>query len=589
MARSLPWRTAAVSLLTTLTIAPATVARPPAPTVDAMLAARELVGHYNPVLLDYLVTEDGNQLGTARTAQALDQLVEALRGDLRIDAAEQRTAALMTAGAALASALGGTTGQLGRAAHGATFDLLSSWIDSALIMRRAGFEVDADRFFERCLTSYPIVELRGRCAVALAASRPSEAVDLLMALVDSPDRDTPQIALRLLGSLSSELTDDAPQRQRILDVHVAHTRGLKKATYGAAAIDGLVASRHPAAADVLRPLAEGMMNQDFHAAARRGLLLVFDDRSVVPLLERTAGGKRGLVEVEPYDRLVAGRTLVEAGEGSGYTWARGLLAARQKKKGSKFAKRLLSTNKSAVDLRPDVVTMLARHGDTRAIEVLRSAGSEPGTWLETWIALALLRHGDDSRIALVRGALERTDWPSTTIDAAALLAQRGDFTGLGALNRLYDDSLQPDPPRRGRAALALLAGHGGRDAADRRSDEVRRVQRRYRIADVLAAADDPNAVSTLRRMLGDPKPGVRAAAAYALARQPRPEALDGLLEVLQTSFDDADLERDPQVKATALRRAAGHFGDDPRLAELLRVGSQSEEPSVRFLALTAGL
>ena len=593
MARPIPRRISADWLLATgflaiVWLGPASAAESTAPTIDTMLEARELVGRYNPVLLDYLLAEGGERLGEPRSEQARDQLVEALRANLEFDAADQRTAALMTAGAALATALGGNAGQVGRAAHGATFDLLNSWIDSALVLRRAGFDDDAERFFERCLTSYPILELRSRCAVALAASRPAEAVDLLVALLDVPERETVQAALRLLGKLSVSLAEDDPQRQRILDVQVAHTRGLKKATYGAAAIDGLLASRHPAAASVLQPLAEGMMNQDFHAMTRRGLLLVYGDRSVVPRLEKTAGGKRGLVELEPYERLAAGRTLIEAGEAAGYAWAEELLAARASRKGSKFAKRLLSSRKKTVDLRPDVVQILARYGDERAVAVLQSAGSEPGSWLETWIALALLRQGDNSRIAIVRRVLDRTDWPSTTLEAADALADRGDFSGLEALERLYTESLEPSPSRRGRATLELLAGRGREASADRQREEARRIRERYRIAGILADADHADAVPALRRMLGDRHSGVRAAAAYALARQPRAEALDGLLEVLRMSFDDSDVERDPQIKATALRRAASRFGDDPRTTELLRAGSQAEEPSVRFLALVAG-
>ena len=229
-----------------------------AQTVDGILESGKLKAAYNPVLLDYLLEEGADDLPEAQRKQAIDQLVTALKQDIEITPEEQKTAALLAAGAAMAQLLGGNdASDIGAAAGDATYDVWRGWVDSAMTLQRAGYTAEAEGFFEKCIEIYPYSDLRGRCAIGLAAGKPDEAVSRLMELTESSDNSTINAALRLLGDLAGSEGFPAATRSTVVTRLTEFTGGLKKATYGQAACDGLVRTSDTAVVPTLQKLGQG--------------------------------------------------------------------------------------------------------------------------------------------------------------------------------------------------------------------------------------------------------------------------------------------------------------------------------------------
>lgn len=569
--------------LPALTLSALTVAAAPASAdpIGEMLEAKQLAGAFNPVLLDYLLEEGRDRLAEPRRTQAVDQLVTALKSEIEIEPGEQRAAALAAAAGALAAALGdGVAAEGGAAAYGASYQIWSSWVDAAFVLERAGYGAETARFFEKCIAEFPFLELRGRCAVGLARAQPGRAFEITMGLLEEPSAEVVDAALRLLGDLAASDAVTAEQRQRILDAQVAHTQGLKKASHGAAALEGMVRSGNPKAVPVLQGFTTGMMNRDFIPIARRGLLLTFGDRSVVPLLEKTATGGGLMDTTEPWEKLRAGALLIEAGADAGYAWAREQLTKKRKKG---FAKKL-SLSSDEPDLRPRVVEVLVAHGDERAIEVLRQAVTEPGSWLETSVAVGLLELGDGSRAALAKRAFDNPDWGFTQVRLALALAGTGDLSGIAPLASLYRTAEQGPHAASGRKVLGLLAGRSS-GAGDQ---EATLTRLRIRIARALGEIDRAEAVAPLTGILDDGDPTVAATAAYALAGMSVAESLDGMAKALGRGYGSAgDRPRDPLVWATVVRGAARFAGEDGARA-VFTTAAGSGVPAVEFLALVAG-
>jgi len=562
-----------------------------AQTVASVLESGELRTAYNPVLLDFLLEEGKSRLPEAQRKEALDQLVTALKADVEITPEEQKTAALLAASAALAEAFGGNDARdLGSAAGDATYDVWRGWVDSALTLQRAGYAAEAEAFFEKCIEIYPYSDLRGRCAIGLAAGQPAEAVDRLMALTGSTDNSTIEAALRLLGRLAGTEGFPAESRKAVVDRLVEFTAGLKKATYGRAACDGLVASGDPAAVPTLQVLSKGMMNADFYRCARRGLLLTYGDRSVVPLLEKQLKGGAFSTD-EPWDRFFAATLLMEAGEESGYGWASEEFAKGAKKGGAKgFMKKMMSTEKE-VDFKPALVNSLVRIGGDRARRALAEAmaSAERGSWIETWIAVGLLELGDTSHIELARSALGKPEWEFTTLRIATALARHDDLSGVPALEALYRKAAQGLEPETAKAVVAFLGGAGDLYLADRGERKERLLRLRRQIADALATIDRPECTPVLVAMLGDTEESVRTSAAYALSRMGDASAADGLVAAIAVDYGMiASSSRNPVVHAHIVRSAAARHAGSAGTREVLERARQSQSAPVQLLAFCAG-
>lgn len=558
-------------------------------SVEGILEEGKLATAYNPVLLDYLLEEGSDDLPEEQRKLAIDQLVTALKQDVEITPEEQKTAALLAASAAMAELLGGTTGEFGAAAGDATYDVWKGWVDSAVTLQSAGYTAEAEAFFNKCIEIYPYSDLKGRCAIALASGRPAEALSRLLALTEGHDNATINAALRLLGDLAGSEELPAESKARVVDRLTEFTGGLKKATYGQAACEGLVKSGNPRAIPTLQKLSKGMMNTDFHRCARRGLLLTFDDASVVPLLEKQLKGGKFSTN-EPSDEFFAAVVLMEAGHESGYAWAmEEFQKGAQKKGGAKgFMKRMTSTEKRP-DFRPALVTSLVRIGGDRSRSALTQAMGivEKGSWLETWIAIGLLELDDTTHIELARQALNNPQWDFTAVRVATALAEHGDLSGIPALQRLYDRAAQGLEPETGKAVVAFLGGAGDLYLADRGDREQRLVRLRRQIANALATIDEPESVPLLVKILDDPEDSVRSAAAYALARMSEPAAASGLAKAIRVDYGAiGQASRNPTLHAHIVRQAAAMHPESDETRTVLESGKSSEAVSVQFLALS---
>lgn len=550
--------------------------------IGDLLESGQLKGAYNPVLLDFLLEEGAESLPEAQRVEAIDQMVSALKQDIEITPEEQRAVSLAAAGAGLAQLLGGSdVSDLGSAAQGATYQIWDSWIDSAFTLRKAGYTEEANGFFVKCIEIYPYSDLKGRCAVGLALANPDEAVERLMALTEGSDEGAIKAALRLLGDLAASDGFPAEQRAEVIQRLEVFTGGLKKATYGVAACDGLVRTRDQGAVPTLQKLSKGMMNADFQPCARRGLLLTFEDRSVVPMLEKQLKGG-SFSTTEPWQKLFAGRVLIQADEASGYSWA-GQQFAKKKSKGMK---KFMKTEKET-DFKPSLVRILVASGSDEALKTLQAGiGSvEKGSWIETWIAIGMLELGDTSRIDLARAALTRPEWGFTVVRVSTALAEHGDYSGVAALQSLYDQAAQGIEAQPGKAALAYLAGEGIQYENNQSAKKARLLRLRRQIAGALSTIDTAESAAVLTSILEDDEPSVRASAAYGLADMTDAAAAAGLVRAMQVDYGTiGDVSRNPVVTAHVVRRSESRFSGEPSTDEVQQAGLASSVVSVKFLA-----
>lgn len=562
------------------TFLPATLS---AESVDEILKSEELASAYNPVLLDYLLDEGAKTLPDEKRKLAIDQLVTALKKDIEITPEEQRTASLAAAAAGMAQLFGGRdANELGGVAQDATWQIWNGWIDSAITLEKAGYREDAIAFYEKCITIYPYSDLKGRCAIALAKSDPDTAVDRLMELTKEPNSEVVKPVLVLLGELAGSEGFPEGKRKEIIARIQEFGSGMKKATYGLAVCQGLIATGDPDVVPTLQGFSKGMMNQNFYACARRGLLLTFDDRSVVPLLEKDLKG--GMFSTaKPHDRLFAVRLLVQAGEDSGYAWAEEKLTAKE----AGGMRRFMKSSSDDFDYKPSLVSILVSGQKEKAIPVLTKAfdAAKPGSWLQTWIAIGMLELGDTTHIDLVRESLNVPEWDFTAVRAAMALEKNGDDSGLPALDAVYERAKAGKEASPGRELLAYLSGEGAAWEADRKAQHARSISLRRQIASALASLDRDDGVPLLEKMLDDPEAGVRVSAAYALTRMTCDGTAEALAKAVEVDYGQAgDSSRNPIIHARVTRHAGAFSGD--AAGRVIASAAKSPYVSVRFLAAT---
>ncbi len=550
-------------------------------TVPTILKEGKLRTAYNPVLLHYLVEEGVDDLDEALHKEALDQLVTALKAETTISAGEETTAALITAGALLAEALGGggLASEMGDAASDATHSIYEGWIDAADSLLKAGYTEDAVSFYEHCMARFPYQDLQGRCAMGLARSKPDEAIDILIKTTEGNAEGAIKSALWSLGGIASSDALTEEQKTRIIEHIKGFAGGLKKASYGRSACEALVRTGHPSVTERLGELKGGMMNQNISPCALRGLLLTFDDRSVVKdLAKKLKGGM--LDTTKPADKLFAARTLLEAGEDAGFEWTlKHVTNKKNDKDRQKEIQKAAKKNKKPKwkkpkegDLRSSVVTMLVETGGERALEALRMgfAFAEKDSWIETWTALGLYRLGDDSHVDLINKALQSREWDYTTLRIAEAFAEKGDFSGVPALKALYAEAVT-------RA-----------DKAKKDSEQAQLRRLRSGIAYALARIDRDDCAPIAAEILGDKDASVRTAAAYALASMSGAKIAPGLVMSLAIDYGETDSgSRTPIVHAHVARSAAAKIGTTPELSSVLDKAAESSLTSVKFLALSA--
>jgi HEAT repeat protein len=202
------------------------------------------------------------------------------------------------------------------------------------------------------------------------------------------------------------------------------------------------------------------------------------------------------------------------------------------------------------------------------------APRKPNEWLTCWMALGLLNLGDETRVELVRTALNNAEWPYTRLQAAVALAKHKDYAGIPVLQSLAT----PQGHQSFLKSVADAAFKGGKpDPAVVRA----------RVADALAAIDHADAVPTLTSLLTDKEDRVRLSAAYGLGRMTDPAALEGLNAALEVDYGSEEgRSRNPYVYAHLVRQAAATFPREPRAVAVLKKGSASQSVAVKFLSLS---
>jgi hypothetical protein len=387
--------------------------------------------------------------------------------------------------------------------------------------------------------------------------------------------------LRLLGTLAGSEGFSAEKRKEIIAKITGFGTGMKKATYGVAVCQGLVATGDESVVPTLQGFSKGTMNVSFFACARRGLLMDFGDRSVIPLLEKDLEG--GMFSTaKPSDKLFSVRLLVEAGENAGYKWAEGQLTAKKENAMKKFMK----SSSDDFDFKPALVPVLVSGQKAKALPVLEKAfaSSEGGSWLRTWIAIGMLELGDTSHVDLVKQSLTVPEWDFTAVRAATALAKNGDFSGVAAMDSVYERAVALKESSPGAGLIAYLAGEGAsweanEDARLRRSISIRR-----QIASAFATMNRDDCVPLITKMLGDEEESVRVNAAYALMRMSCKAAAAANAAAIGVDFGNIGRRsRNPIVHAGIVRHAGAAFAADASTASVIKSAAGSPYASVRFL------
>jgi HEAT repeat protein len=525
--------------------------------VQAMLDGGALRGAYNPVVLSYLMEEGRPRLSAAQHKQAVEQLVAGFRSSIDIKPGAQVAAGLATAVGMLA---GGVVGQ--GISQGA-YEVWRDWVDAAVVLARAGYQADATRFFEYCISTFPDDDLRSRCAAGLAAADAERGFTVLMGLLDGKHAlEDENVALRLLGTLAGAEGCPQDKKDAVLEQLTKRASGMMNTSYAGAVVNGLAATRDPRAVETLRKMTKGLREDEVKRAALRALVLDFHDAAATDEMVKK-------LKKSGEERFLATSVLVAADHDAGFEAA--LADLTQKKKGGLM--RSLASSGDQPDHAADLVAALARAGGEKAKAVLvKVVPARPqDEWVTAYAAVTLLELGDQSAIEVVRKALAREQWPFTRMDAAVALAHAGDRSGVPVLATLI-------------AAKGGWKSAAGEVLSGRRKPDPETL--RSAAAEALGRIDHADAVPLLLTLLDDRTDRVRTSAALALASMTAPAALEGLAKALTVDYGKQDdRPRNPVVHARVVRAAARVA--DPRAGSVLAEGARSSIPSVKFLALAA--
>jgi hypothetical protein len=555
------------------------VIQPPA-SVEVVAQAKtvvqsgELTKRYNPIVVDYLVNEGQERLPAEVKKAALDQLVAALMAKTQISKEEQLTMALGTlTGVAMGAAGNDVISDAGGTVESSYASEWSDWIDSAFNLIHAGYSEEAATFFEFGMVYIPYPGLQARCVKGMALARPDQAYDFLMGkLEESNDPALKAVALPLLGLLASDDNVSDAQKDAIFEVLKANTGMMAGPEGQRAAMIGLRNMNEPRAAEVMKEFTSGMTTDKWvKRAAIRGLLFTYNDQDMVPLLDKMANAG-SFSMTDDADKVWAGLMLIEAQTPEGYAWAAKKLPPPKR---SFFAPK-----DTGPDPRADIVRYLVKYGGAKGHQVLAEAieAYDDDDWMKTWIATGLLEFRDTRYIGLVKASLSNPEWDFTAVRIVEALAKNNDYSGLPVLEQL----IQKTPPKKSGAMKFMNAVAGKAD--DTKAKERRLANLRIDIADALARINVDNGVPLLKMMLNDKNIYVRSAAALALTEMTRPAALDGLIAAMQVDYGlDDGRPRTPNVQSHVVRLAAMRFPDDPRTAQIKKLGQQAPYAGVQFL------
>lgn len=557
-----------------------------AETVDNYLKSEKLKSTTNGVFIDYLLEEGREKISKPQHKKALDQAVFQLKQKATVTKDEQLDAALTAlVGASMQisgdDVVSGAGSDVERSAYGGQY---KSWVDAAFSLLKAGYTDDAIAFFEYGIQNIPYSGLKARCMLGLAQAKPDETYDRLMKMVENPDSDLKKEALKLLGHLAGENKFNQQQKDRILEILIAHTEGAMNNIYYHAAILGLDAMKDKRAIPAISGLKEGMMvNEDVQRAALRSLLLTYHDDSVVPILTGMFDDSF-LSTNDEYDRYFAGTVLIKGGKKEGFEWA--VKELQPKKSSSGFSlDSLMSTSDDEKDLRGNIVGTLIRVGGEQSKKTLQDAYKAyngDDELMKATIAIGLLELGDAGPIETVRQALKHENWDFTAVNAAHALAKHDDYRGIPVLAALAVK--KPEQKSSGMQVLDIFSSKGGND---QKAEERRTVSLRRNVASTLGRIDHPDCVPVLNGLLEDSYLNVRSSAAYALADMANPASLPGINQALQTDYgvNRQKESRNPEIWAYVFRSSLAKFNKKSGIKDVIQTASKSSSPCVVFMTV----
>jgi HEAT repeat protein len=529
---------ARAALLVVLSLAAAARAQ----NVQQILDSKALAREFNPVLVAYLLDEGMTRLTPKQQQEALEQQISRFREEINVKPGSQAVAAAATLAGMLVAADAGAG-----IAEGASA-VWTGWVDAALVLQKAGYAKDVIPFYENCVRNFPYEMLQARCAVALAAAQPEQALALLTGIVN--DKAMPEEArsasLRVLGDLAADPKYPKAQRDAAVDELIKRTEGVMNSTLYAAAVDGLARAKDPRAIEPLRRMTKGMTKGDeIKFPAMGALALVYKDPAGI---EGLKAGLKGGMTSRPWAQLYSAATLIHADEQAGFDWAAGKLVP--KTKGGGFLSKVMATDSDRqVDPEPMLMTALLDNGNERSRALLAQTAEAhaPGEWVYAHANISLLLLGDASRLdAVQKIAAGDAYYLLTRADAAVALAKQKDFSGVAALASIK----RPKPHER-----LLIVG-------------------------ALGTIDHDAAVAPLMQLLSDNDVSVRLAVAHALADMTAPAAAGAIATALGQSYGD----RTAEVHAHLLRTAARRFAKDARTKSMIDSAKASQSASVKFLA-----
>ena len=469
--------------------------------------------------------------------------------------------------------------------------MVDPWIrgmESARALERTGNAQAAGRFYMNCIQSAPPDFLADTClngilgmgvprAQALLSWMADHAEDAALGGIAANSNGAPSAgvvwlrgaALRGLGVLVGSGSLTADQSAADLATLMRYAQGKEHAGYFADAAEGLGRAGDARALPALKELAR---SKDPHVAqsALRALVVGLHEQGA------TSEVRHYLDDRDAHVQLRAVDILLDAGDESGYTWAREVIVSSR------------DPDSGKTDLRPRVVRDLVARGDARSRTTLEDLLKQGGgnDFIHAWIGIGVLQLGDRGQLEPTLAAIGKHDWTLDRPGIKQLWQQLRPVLQLVAQAALG----MPPTPQQAARVLTNFALAERAKASERANDrEVVSLQIRMQSCDALATVDDPRASEQLTALLADPEPAVRLNAAKALVVQPNGAALDGMVKAFHTDFGAAEgTSRTPEVRAALLRAALARAPTDERTRGLVREAAHAEEPGLRFMGLVAG-
>lgn len=608
-------------------LVPAAPALPQEDPLGTLLGERFLAETHNPVAAHFLAHEGAAWLAEEPRAQAVEQVKRALRAQTNVlllsmqgmtagmnsDTMRQQqeyARRQASAGGMFKQAMGMgprppeiDSQQMEREMKQAMADPWVRAVAAAEALAALGDAQAAGRFYMNCLQVLEADWVPDACLEGIVGLGPRRAETLLSWMLDNavtasltsggmfgappperprnqpPDPGMVQLtnaALAGLGTLAGAGALEADRQEEVIATLLRHAAGKENESFFLGAADGLGRSRDPRAVEPLRRLARHRDPPETKQAALRGLALGFGDEAAIRQL------RQELDDRDVDEQLRAAQALYEMGDEAAFRWAVDVIAQRR------------TTDAKQPDIRAQVVRDLVELGGKRARGSLAEglAASPGNEWVEAWAAVGLLELGDLTQVGAVETALGEENWQLDPRGFRSVWRAIKPFLSAALTAAATGGLAAPSAIQQARQAAQLVGNlvQGERARSDQK--DAQRVtltrQLRCQAAAALAAAAPPEASALLGRLLADPDPAVRLAAAHGFAVLDRAEALEGIAQAFAADFGGEEAAaRGAEVRAALLRAALIRYPAEPATAQLVTQALADPDPAVRFIGLVA--